>query len=259
MAPLPANAFSDPTLEAADRAMEAAARKETPRDYLGFSAIGHPCSRKLWYDLHLDGSAKPHSASTLKMFADGHASEAIQARRFRMVDGVTLWIVDPDTGRQFGFSDLDGRFKGHMDGAIYGLLQAPKAWHVWEHKCANEKKQAKLLSFKSSLGEKAALQAWDPVYYAQAVLYMHYSGMDRHYLTCASPGTRHTISVRTNADTAFALVLRDKAERILNARAPLAKLSNDPAWWQCRWCEHHARCHGVASEAATSEAQDEAP
>lgn len=242
MAPLPPLSMPDPTLEAADRALEARAATQPRRAYLGMSSIGHPCSRKLWYDLN-NPNPRPHDAATLKRFADGHASEAVMAERLRLVPGLTLETEDPN-GNQWGFSDHGGRFRGHMDGAILGLLQAPKTWHVWEHKCVGEKKQAELVKLKAEKGEKAALKAWDEVYYAQACLYMHYSGMERHYLTCATPGTRTVVSVRTEHDPIHAAQLIEKAERILNARVPLAKISDDPAWWQCRLCDHAATCHG---------------
>lgn len=246
MAVLPSLSIPDPTLEAADREMEARARQQPRRAYLGFSSIGHPCSRKLWYDLRATEPPN-HDAATLKRFEDGHRGEALAALRLRMAPSVVLYTVDPDTGRQFEFKDLDGKFSGHMDGAIYGLLQCPKRWSVWEHKCVAEKKQEKLSKLKDELGEKNALAAWDEIYYAQAVLYMHYSGMERHYLTCSTPGERSTISVRTNADPTTAIKLIDKARRILESPFPLAKVSNDPSWWQCRFCEHAQVCHGSAA------------
>lgn len=233
----------DPTLEAADRALEIIEKRKPRRTYLGMSAIGHPCARKLWFDYHRPGSGAAFDAITLKRFADGHASEDVMANRLRLVPGLTLLTIDPETGRQFGFSDLDDRFKGHMDGAILGLIQAPKTWHVWEGKCTNEKKFQKLASLKESLGEKSALKEWDETYYAQAILYMHFSGMDRHYLTVCTPGARDWISCRTEADPAFAIQSIEKARRILDARVPLAKISNDPAWFQCRFCDHKEQCH----------------
>ena len=243
MAILPPTAQPDPTLEAMDAAMVARQHTMPRREYLGMSAIGHPCSRKLWYDLN-SPVREVFDAATLKRFEGGHAGEATMIVRLRLVEGITLLDVDPDTGRQWEYKDLGGRFCGHMDGAIHGLRQAPSTWHCYEHKQTNEKKQTTLARLKASKGEKDALQAWDETYYAQAVVYMHYSGLTRHYLTCSSPGERATVSVRTDADPAHAARLRDKAERILSARAPLARISNDPSWFQCSWCGHHARCHG---------------
>lgn len=242
MALIPPQPLVDPTLDAVDAALERRGASQSPRTYLGMSSIGHPCGRKLWYDYH-QPKQPSFDAATLRRFEDGHRGEDLMAERLRMVDGVTLMTVDPETGRQWAYSDHGDRFGGHADGKIVGLLQAPKTWHIWEHKCVNDKKWAELNDLKRDQGEKHALRAWDAVYYAQAVLYMHYSGLSRHYLTCSTPGERDTTSVRTDADPVHAAELINKAERILNARAPLARLSNDPAWWQCRFCDRNEECH----------------
>lgn len=239
---IPDNPATDPTLDAVDAALMVRNASQPPRTYLGMSAIGHPCGRKLWYDYHRPAPRHIDGAG-LRRIQDGHRGEDLMAERLRMVPGITLMTVDPETGRQFEFNDHDNRFGGHADGMILGLLQAPKTWHVWEHKVVGEKKWAELLKLKQTVGEKAALREWDAVYYAQAVLYMHYSGLSRHYLTCDTPGGRASTSVRTNADPVHAAELISKAKRILDARAPLARLSNDPAWWQCRWCDRHEECH----------------
>lgn len=233
----------DPTLEAVDAAIEARGNAGPPRPYLGMSAIGRPCSRELWYGFRWC-SPSTFDAATLKRFDDGHRGEDVQAERLRLVPGLTLYTEDPRTpGRQIGFADLAGHFRGHADGVILGLRQAPKRWHVWEHKQVGEKKQQALLKAVREHGEKSAMREWDPVYHAQAQLYLHYSGMERHYLTCASAGGRTTISVRTDADLVAAQALIDRAARIIQAAEPPARLSEQPDWYQCRWCNHHAICH----------------
>jgi hypothetical protein len=244
MAPLP-TPDRDPTLEAADAALEAIENRKPARDYVGMSGIGGECERRIWNDWRWVTRAK-FNAETLKRFADGHAGEDVQIARLRMVPGVTLLNIDPDTGRQFGFTDLDGHFRGHMDGAIIGLLQAPKTWHVYEHKQVGEKKQAKLAKLKAEKGEKQALAEWDSTYYGQAILYMHYSGMTRHYLTCSTPGGRSTISVRTDENPEGAMRLIERARRIIGSAQPPARISTDPAWYVCRFCDHASACHGEA-------------
>ena len=245
MAPLPPIVQPDPTLEAADAAMIAAERAQPRRTYLGMSALGDECSRRLWYNFH-DPLPQDFDAATLKRFADGHASEDVLVNRIRAVHGVSLMAVDPTTGRQWALEDFGGRLRGHMDGVVIGLLQAPKTWHVFEAKSANEKSFAKLTKLKAEKGEKDALRAWNPTYWAQAILYLGYSEMTRHWLVCCTPGARDWISVRTEFDPAEFASLKDKARRILDARAPLAKLSNDGSWFACKWCHYHARCHGGA-------------
>ena len=252
MAPLPPLALPDPTLAAADRALEGAETGKARRRYLGMSSIGDACERKLWISYHAYYTPAPFDAATLKRFADGHASEDVLANRLRLVPGLTLMTVDPGTGWQWALSDYDGRFKGHMDGVMLGLIQAPTAWHVWEAKSTGEKKFGELSKFKAKLGEKQALKAWNPVYWTQAQCYMGYAGIDRHYLTACTPGARDWMSVRTEFDPIAFLQAKDKAARILNAKGPLARVSNDPSWFQCRMCEFAEPCHADAPPAAGS-------
>lgn len=246
MAALPSTAAPDPTLDAALAIMEAQNRLERPRPYLGMSAIGEECERRLWYSFRWCLPAGGgFDAKGLSNVQDGHRSEDVMAERLRQVPGVELLTVDPTTSRQFGFVDIGGHFRGHMDGVTRGLLQAPKAWHVWEHK-ASEKGPAELARLKQA-GEKEALAKWNPTYYAQAVLYMDYAEMSRHYLTCSSPGARLPITtVRTNAAPEEAERLREKAKRVIFSPEPLSRLSEDPAFYKCKWCPASAVCHTAA-------------
>lgn len=243
MALLPPLSNPDPTLEAADRELETRAFREPKRRYLGMSAVGHPCSRRLWYEFHQPIQER-HSAPTIKRFEDGHRAEDLMASRLRMVPGIQLWTVDPDTGCQFEYTDFDGNFSGHMDGVVLGLIQAPKTPHVWEGKCVNEKKFNELRKIKAQLGEKAALEKWDYTYFCQAQAYMGYAELPRHYLTVCTPGVRDWDSVRTEFNPAVFEAIKDKARRILESKFPLAKVSNDPAWFVCRFCHYASRCHG---------------
>lgn len=242
MVALPAIAAPDPTLDAIDRAVEAREAAIPARGYLGMSQIGEPCERRLWYSFRW-AFQRELPADALYRIEDGHRTEDVLAARLRLVPGVQLHTIDPRTGQQVSCSDHGGHFRGHLDGVVLGLLQAPKTWHVWESKAVDPTKQAKLAKLKA-VDEKAALAAWDPIYWAQAVVYMDYTGLDRHYLSCASPGGRTTVTVRTDADPAAAATLREKARRVITADGPLPRLSEDPAFWQCKGCPAQAVCHG---------------
>ena len=246
MAALPA--IADPTIDAVRAAVEQRAAAEEPRPYLGMSSIGRPCDRELWLSFRW---AEPASfaCDTLWRFEDGHRSEDVMAGRLRLVRGVHLRTVDPRTGQQFAFVDLGGHFRGHCDGMVTGLLQAPNVLHVWEGKATDEKKQAELIKLKGSVGEKNALHEWDYTYYAQAVMYMAYAEATRHYLTCASPGARSMVGVRTDANLDLARTLRERAERVITASEPPPKLSENPGWYQCKMCSLYSQCHGRAMPA----------
>jgi hypothetical protein len=230
---------TDPTLVAADAALVAAQVRRT-RPYVGMSSIGAECMRQIWYAFRWVGLAD-FDAMTLKRFADGHATEAVAVARLKAVDALELYEVD-DAGQQFGFEDLGGHFKGHMDGVVLGLLQAPTTWHVLEIKATAEKKLAELRKAIREHGEKLALRVWNPVYYAQAVLYMHYAGLDRHYTVICTPGARDWLSIRTDADPCEAARLIKRAESIITTDVPPPKIGG-PDLFLCRWCDRSAICH----------------
>lgn len=205
------------------------------------SSIGESCLRKLWYRYHTEHREK-FDALTLRRFEDGHRTENLVVSWFKMIPDIEIHTIDDD-GRQFSVSDFEGKFSGHLDGVIRGLYQAPKTWHVFEVKCTNEKNFQKLKKLVS-IDEKTALREWSKTYYAQAVCYMHYTGIERHYLVCTTPGGRELTSVRTNADPAFAKSLKLKAKRIINAKEPLEKIG-DKTWWECKLCSFYKVCHGL--------------
>lgn len=226
-----------PTLAACDKALEDG-QERRKRGYLGMSAIGKECERALWYDFRW-AVETAFDANTLKRFEDGHVSEDIAVARLAKTPGLEVHAVD-ENGDQFGFKDIGGHFSGHMDGVILGLVQAPKTWHVLEIKASE--KWTDLDKAKRKVGEKHALSEWNKVYYAQAVLYMDYAGLDRHYLVCVSPGARRWTAIRTDADPVFAQILRDKAERIIFADSAPSRIGN-PDNFVCRFCDHAEVCH----------------
>jgi hypothetical protein len=239
----------DPTLDAADRALEDAEKRVDKPPCIGMSQIGETCHRKIWYSFRWCSPIR-QSAESIKRTQDGDHGEDVQAKRLQLVPGVELMTRDPRTARQFHYSDLGGHFQGAMDGGIKGLLQAPQTWHVWEHKQAGEERvrtsqseqQQQLQAAKEKHGEKNALKEWNGAYYGQAVLMMHYAGMDRHYLTCANSGNRHVISCRTDANPGAAHSLIEKAKRIIESPVPLPMIAEDPDWYDCQKCQHKEVC-----------------
>lgn len=241
--PLP----TDPTLEAADAVIEDIENAIPERPYLGISAIGDPCSRKLWYSFR-HAKAKDKKAKLIKAAEDGHHGEQLQADRLNEVDGVMCQTTNPSTGKQFEYSWFNGHMRGHPDGKISGLLQAPNTTHIWEHKQCNQKKYDELTKCIEKYGEKGALKEWDITYYGQAILYMFFEGLTRHYLTVSTPGGRATQSCRTESNEKYALELLDKAEKIIFSDEAPKRLSESPSWFYCNsFCDYYDICHQKAT------------
>ncbi len=236
-------AHQDPTLAALDAVIEAA-EISRPRPYLGASQIGQPCSRSLWYGLRWT-LVRTIPAAGLRRIQDGFRGEAVLIDWLRKVPDIELWTVDPENeSNQIGIVDCAGHFRGHLDGIIQGLKQAPKTAHVWEAKVCNEAKVNKLRKLIAEKGEKNALALWDETYFAQAQVYMRGVELTRHYLTVATPGCRDIVSCRTAYQPKVAEALIKKAETIITAERPPLKISETPAWYQCKTCDHASLCHG---------------
>lgn len=228
----------DQTLADLNKALVKNHRNEQ-RGYIGASGIGNECERKIWYQFHWVGTENM-TARSIKAIADGHHSEAVMIERLRLVPGVTL-ITEGDDGKQLGFAE--GHFRGHADGVIIGIDHLSHVHHVWEHKCCNEKKVESLHKLKFE-NEETALENWDIVYYAQAQVYMHMFKLDWHYITVCTPGSRDEVSCVTayNPEAAeFYSVIRPR--RVIEAERPPPRISETPAWYQCKWCPFTDNCH----------------
>ena len=240
MAKLP-NTNEDPTLKKMNECLEEKQRQEGPRLYLGMSEIGKPCMRELFYSFR--GCARRSiEASGIKAIEDGYLQEDVTIKRLRAVPGIELHNDDGE-GNQIGFKMLLDHFRGHCDGVVRGLVQAPQTWHCFEHKAVNETKFNKLKTLVQK-DEKSALKEWDPVYYAQAMIYCHCLEMDRHYLVCALPGGRDHTSVRTDYNKKFAEDIIDKAKTIIFEDSVIpAKISDKRESFSCQWCAYKGICH----------------
>ncbi|MCP4468900.1 MAG: hypothetical protein GY813_19405 [Halieaceae bacterium] len=243
MAGLPTT--GDPTLQAADAALEVRGNAQESRGYYGTYSAGDECTRKQWLAFRWVAK-KMFAADVLRRFEDGHMGEDLQTARLKCVDDLILMTLDPTTGEQFEFTDCDGHMGGHCDGQIKGLLQAPKTPHIWEHKQCADKKLKQLEKAKKDGKESDALRQWDWVYFIQAQIYMHEFKFTRHYLTCASPGGRKTISVRTHYEKAEAMKAIDRASMVIQCPSPetLSRISNDETFFKCKWCDFSEVCYG---------------
>lgn len=237
----------DPTIAAAMKSLEEREGKRSLSRRVGGSSVGNECVRRGWYAFRWT-SPVAMDARGLLTVNDGFRGEDYIASLLRGVPGLQLWTEDPERpGKQISFELVDGHFVGKLDGIVVGLLQAPKTPHVWEAKVVNQKKFEKLKKDVEKFGEKHALEQWDGTYFAQAQMYMHGMGLTRHYLTVASPGVRELVGVRTEYQKERAEMFLGRAESIVFSSGIPSRISKDPAFFGCKFCDHSAVCHGGAA------------
>lgn len=215
-----------------------AGKLEHPRAYLGGSIIGQECERRLWYshrwcqrpELEPDGRMK-------RLFNRGHREEETFVAELRGI-GCTVHDIDPSTGQQFRFKAVGGHFAGGIDGVALGVPEAPKTWHLVEFKTHNDK------SFQALLKDGVAKAK--PEHYAQMQAYMHMANLSRALYLAVNKNDDTLHSERIPYDETAATALLAKAERVIYAPEPLAKLSHDPAFYKCKMCPMSPTCHGEA-------------
>lgn len=226
---------STPTVTAIYAAYEAA-QESGYRDHLGASGIGADCERAIWYSWRWTTRAR-HTGRLLRLFQTGHLAESRFVADLRKI-GVTVMDVDPETGRQWNLRDASGHFGGSMDAVGLGFTEAPKAWHVCEFKTHSAKSFAALA--------KDGVEKSKPMHAAQMQVYMHLAGIERAFYLAVNKDTDDLYQERLHYNPDVAMRLLAKAERIMANPQPPARISQDPAWWQCRFCDHAAACHGDA-------------
>lgn len=208
-------------------------RKQPHRPHLGGSQIGNNCSRALWYQFRWAWKEQ-HEGRILRLFETGDREEIRVIQNLRAA-GCTVWERDPETGMQPRFTSHGGHFALSLDGVIEGLPESSKP-HTLEVKTMSDKYFKALCNM--------GLEKAKPIYWAQCQIGMHLSGLERCLFISVNKNTDEIYAERIRPEPAYAKDLLAKAERIIFSDAPPLGISNDPAWFECKFCPYHALCHG---------------
>jgi hypothetical protein len=183
--------------------------EEDNRPHLGASLIGHECERYLWLTFRW-ADKKKFDGRMLRLFDTGNLAEARFVADLRRI-GVQVHETDPE-GKQWRVSDIGGHFGGSMDGAVLGLPEAPKTWHVAEFKTHSDK------SFNDLT--KKRVEKSKPQHYAQMQVYMGLMSLDRalYYGVCKDNDEVYTKWV--HFDQSVFDQLQARAKKIIDATEP---------------------------------------
>ncbi|HEV2608501.1 MAG TPA: hypothetical protein VGT79_11030, partial [Xanthomonadaceae bacterium] len=115
--------------------------------------------------------------------------------------------------------------------------------HVAEFKTHNAKSFALL--------QKDGVAKAKPEHYAQMTIYMKWSQLDRALYLAVNKDTDELYAERIHYDEAEAERLEAKAERVIFAPEPPQGISNDPAFYKCKFCPASAVCHTTSLPAVS--------
>lgn len=232
--------------------------KEPPRLYLGASQIGDPCERKLQYSYSQTPKdpKREFTAKQLRIFATGHHVEDMTAgamdgesdkmwkniaAEFMTDAGFVLERFVPGTKppKQFGFSALGGKFKGHTDGRLIAGPPVPALEYPagWECKGLNQKNWSKV--------KKHGVREVAPVYYGQLQTYIPYMELPQFLFTAFNKNTSELHHEIIGLDSREAQSLSDKAVRIIEHTESgnlLPRIASNPDFYLCLQCDWPERC-----------------
>lgn len=200
--------------------------KQDPRPYLGISAIAANCQRSLWYGFRLCSESTIISRLN-RLFQRGHREEDIIRADLRSI-GIICHSDQKEviTG--------NGHIRGHIDDLLDNVPDAPKTTHLGEYKTHNDK------SFKDLKNKGVKLSK--PVHYGQMQCYMHLLGLKRALYIAVNKNDDSRYYERIRIDNKKAESLLDRAFSVISTEELPPKIGN-PAWFECKMCNHILVCH----------------
>jgi hypothetical protein len=212
--------------------IDASVVREETRGYLGASAVGHECLRRIQFDWMCDPE---HPARLRDVFDRGHYFE----RRSREHLARAGFKFAPDD--RLKFTALEGMQSGHADGI---LLSGPKIRDIvfpalWEHKAINAKGWRSL--------DRDGLAKAYPQYAAQVSLYQHFLGVTENpaIFTAVNADTCERLHILMPYDAGITRATIKRADTVIEATRAgelLPRFTTNADNWKCRLCGHHERC-----------------
>lgn len=202
------------------------------RDYIGASAVGHPCDAML--ALSMRGMPDDPAGPRLKrIFMLGHALENTVVRDLKAKGDLRVWEVDGLTGRQFAYEAWGGHISCHADGQIE---LGDEELAILEVKSMNAASFAKF--------KEQGVRYSHPRYYAQLQMMMGMSGFHRSFFIAYCKDTSAYHAEIVEFDPIEASFIEARVERVLQGGAK--RISTDPADWRCKDCFKRTACWDVA-------------
>jgi hypothetical protein len=204
---------------------------ENYRQYLGASAIGSECLRKVQYDWMVD---PVFPVRTKDIFARGHFFEDV-SRQHLIAAGFKFALPE-----RLEFKAADGLFRGHADGIIIAGPQLPALRFpcLWEHKALKAK------GWKAI--ERDGLVGLYAPYAGQVAIYQAYLDVTNPALfSVVNADTCERLHLLVPFDAQLAQTMSDRAVTVIEATRAgelLPRITEDANDWRCKICSHRDRC-----------------
>jgi len=204
-----------------------------PRSYLGMSTLGKACSKQLWF-----GWRWAHkiviTPRQRRLWSRGDQEEPIIIRDLEeagmKVHNQQAELVHTIVGRHC---------MGHTDGEVDNVPSSPKTTHLAEFKTMNDKYFRQL--------KKEGVELSNPEYYVQMQVYMKYRKLTRALFVATNKNDDMRHYERVHYSVEVAEEAHSRAIDIVASELPPKGISNDPAFYKCKFCSARDVCYGFAS------------
>lgn len=206
------------------------------RKHLGASLIGHECKRYLFYVFRWT-MHKKFSGRMQRLFNRGHREEDRFIEWLKGI-GCEVWSHQ-ENGDQFRVSACGGHFGGSLD----GIVKLPTSYGIDEPVLAEFKTNGTGAAFNALCSTGMAKNK--PQHYAQTSTYG--SRQEYRFKWCLylninkNDDSIHVELVKLDWNLGEQMVL--KAEQIIIAQEPPPRLSNNPTFKTCAYCDFKPICH----------------
>ncbi|QYC96782.1 Cas4-domain exonuclease [Stenotrophomonas phage BUCT626] len=227
--------------------------EEPFRSHMGASLIGGDCARAVWLSWHWVTRPK-FDGRMLRLFNRGHMEEA---RFLAMLQAIGCHAANQDeNGKQWRISGGGGHFGGSGDGKAFGLPDVNHGQVVLlEFKTHSEKSFNKLAGTgwsayledlyagKKGMFNGKGVREAKPQHYTQMQIYMRKMGYEVTLYAAVNKNTDEIYMELVLLNPEHADRYLDLAETLVRMEEAPKRISKNPGWFTCKWCDHQRVCH----------------
>lgn len=224
--------------------------EKVTRGYLGFSSLGGSCVRSLWLGFRFAVVERRIPVQLRRIFERG----ALEEKRvitelkshgievFRRVGDQKIEMTGDIGEEQEELVACFGHAKGHPDGRVLGIPEAPKTEHGLEIKTMN--------STRWNNFSKKGVKESDPVYYSQVQRLMNAMNLKRFLFIATNKDNEKREYERIYYDEDEVERLLEREYEIITSDRPVGEKFSR-TWYECKFCNKYDICHNDAPPAVT--------
>lgn len=204
------------------------------RTHLGASQIGEKCKRKLWYIFRWVKKSK-FPANVARLFSRGHDEE------FKIIKLLKLAGFTFDTQMSGDQHKISTNSNGHFGGSIDSIGYFPTGFSPYGDKIIFEFKTANDSQFKQV--QKHGVKKHFPKYFSQICVYGYKMQIDYCLFVCVNKNDDNLYFEIVEVDHEHGKKMIRKADEIIISNQPPEKISLQPAYSECKFCNFKDICH----------------